>query len=223
MQKLIQSLAHESTKRSIRKQTILYYQGEVPRSASIIKSGLFKVYSINSMGEEQIVSFHGNGDMFPLPWIFNEAGNTLFYYEAVTDCEIISVTKDTLTERIAARPELFQQLFQRLMHIHTGLLLRVTALEQSRATEKILFTLYYLMFHYGKEKKPGIFTIDLKLTQPAIASLVGLTRETTAKCLSQLRRKGIVNYRTHTYTVNKEKFEKFLGEDSFTDLLSKES
>lgn len=106
------------------------------------------------------------------------------------------------------------------MHTHTGLLMRITALEQGRATEKILFTLYYLLFHYGHEAKPGYLTINLKLTQPAIASLVGLTRETTAKCLSQLRRKGVVSYKGHTYTINKEKFNTYLGEESFSDLLS---
>ena len=220
MKTLIKSLSQVSTKRTIRKQTILYYQGEVPRNASILLDGLIKVYSINSMGEEQIVSFHAQDDIFPLPWVFNETNNTLFYYEAITDCQIVSVTKDMLLEKIAQRPDIFKQLFQRLMHTHTGLLLRITALEQSRATEKILYTLYYLMFHYGREKKPGIFTIELKLTQPAIASLVGLTRETTAKCLNQLRRKGVVSYKTHTYTVNKAKFERYLGEDAFTDLLS---
>ena len=223
MEELIKSLESVSTTRTIHKRTILYYQGEIPRGAAVVRSGLLKVYSINGAGEEQIVAFHGPGDLFPLPWIFGETSNTLFYYEAVLDSTITSLPKDVLLEAIKKDTEYFHQLFNHLMHIHTGLLLRITALEQTRATEKILFTLYYLMFHYGKEVEPGVFRINLKLTQPAIASLVGLTRETTAKSLNRLKRRGIVNYKTYTYTINKARLERHLGEDSFTDLLSSSS
>ncbi len=119
---------------------------------------------------------------------------------------------------IENNPKLLRIAFDHFVTSHVGLLIRVTALEQTRAIEKILFTLYYLMAHYGKEVRPGVIMINLKLTQPIIAAMIGLTRETTAKNLNQLKRKGIIEYKEYTYTVNKIEMERFLGEDSFKNL-----
>lgn len=218
MQDIITASKLISSKRFIKKRTILFYQGEVPRSANLVKTGLVKVYSINSSGEEQIVAFHTPGDIFPTPWVFGESSNTLFYYEALSDCEILSLPKDELTKLVYSDPVMLKSMFDYFVKEHTGMLIRVTALEQTRAIEKILFTLYYLLFHYGKEGEPGIYTIDLKLTQPIIASMVGLTRETTAKNLNQLKRRGIIEYKEYFYTIDKVKLERYLGEDSFKNI-----
>jgi len=48
--------------------------------------------------------------------------------------------------------------------------------------------------------------------------LVGLTRESTAKNMKILRDRGIIDYASFTYTVDKAKLEAFLGEDGFRDL-----
>ena len=101
---------------------------------------------------------------------------------------------------------------------YTALLLRITGLEQSHAIEKIGFTLYYLLFRYGTEKRAGVYTINIKLTQLMIANLVGLTRESSTKNLKVLKEKGIISYTRSTYKVNKLKLEQFLDEDSFRDL-----
>ncbi len=219
MQYIIEAIQPQASKRFVKKKTILLYQGEIPRHALILRKGFIKVYSINSSGEEQIVVLHTPGDMLPLPWIFGESSSTHFYYEAVTDCEFLYLPKDVLLTLMNSDQKIMKIVLEHFVNQYTGLLLRVIALEQSRAIEKILFTLYFLMFRYGKEVKPGIFLINLKLTQPMIAGLVGLTRETTAKNLSQLRRKGIISYGQYKYTVDKAKLERYLGEDSFKDLV----
>lgn len=215
MQNLTNAAKLIAAKRFVKKRTILYYQGEIPRTANIMKSGLLKVYSINASGEEQIVSFLAPGDVFPLSWIFSESSSTLFYYEALSDCEILALQKDQLLEIINKDPAMMKEMFDYFVKQHTGLVMRVTALEQTRAIEKILLTMYFLIFHYGKEIRPDVFTIELKLTQPLIASMVGLTRETTAKNLGLLKRRGIVEYKEYLYTVNKRELEKYLGEDNF--------
>lgn len=218
MPNLIDVTKPHANKRFIKKRTIVYYQGEIPRSANIMRTGLIKVYSINPSGEEQIVMFLAPGDAFPLSWIFGEASSTLFYYEALTDCEVLTLPKEDLLRLIHDDPELLKMMFDYFVKKHTGLIMRVSALEQSRAIEKILLTLYYLIFHYGKEVSDNVYTIDIKLTQPLIAGMVGLTRETTAKNLNLLKRRGIVNYKEYKYTVNKSELEKFLGEDNFKSI-----
>ena len=204
--------------RTIVKDGNVLFQGEVPRSVMMVRSGIIRAYTITSGGEERTVSLHGEGDILPLTWALGTTSNSLFYYEAVTDCRVFQVPKAAFTDFIHAKPERTQAMLQQTADIYTSLLLRITGLEQSRAVEKIGFTLYYLLFTRGKEVKPGTFRIDVRLSHALFGSLVGLTRESTAKNMKQLRDKGIIDYSSFTYTVHKAKLEAFLGEDGFRDL-----
>ena len=218
MDDLLHTIRPHAATRFVKKGSILLYQSEVPRHAFIIRKGLVRAYTITSSGEERTVCLHSKGDIFPLSWVFNKTTNTLFYYEAMSDLEIATVPKVQLMQLIMNSPQLLENVLRFTISEHTALLLRITALEQSSAAEKISLTLYYLLFRHGIEKKPGLYTIDIKMTQSIIASLVGLTRESTAVNLKLLKKKGIINYSNFTYTVNKASLERFVGEDSFKNL-----
>jgi CRP-like cAMP-binding protein len=206
--------------RTIKKHTILLYQGEIPRSAYFLSKGIIKVYSINSTGNEQIVSFYVSGDLFPISWIFGKTSSTLYYYETLNDCEVLAIDKQTLQHTVFSKSRIMLKVFDYLTTNYTSALLRITSLEQSRASEKIMFTLYYLLFRHGVEIKPGIFSVRLELTHVVIADLVGLTRETTAIELNKLKKLGAVKYDSKEYIINRPKLERLMGEDSFAALFN---
>jgi CRP-like cAMP-binding protein len=219
MNELLPIIQPYTSTRFVKKGTILLYQSEVPRHALIVKKGLVRAYTITNSGEERTVALHGEDDIFPLSWIFGETPSTLFYYEAMTDSEILAAPKAELVHAVMTNPEVMSSILLFTMNEYTSLLLRITALEQSSAAEKIALTLYYLIFRHGEEIKPGEYAINIKMTQSMIASLVGLTRESTAVNLKLLKKKGIVNYSNFSYTVNKPNLERFVGEDSFKNAL----
>jgi CRP/FNR family transcriptional regulator len=221
MENLLHSIQPHTLTRFVKKGSILLYQGEIPRTAFIIRRGLVRVYTITTSGEERTIALHGKGDIFPLPWIFGEVTNTLFYYEAMADSEVVTAPKNYILEAVANNPELTATILKFSINEYTALLLRITALEQSRAAEKIGLTLYYLIFRHSIEKAPGMYTIDIKMTQSMIASLVGLTRESTAVNLKLLKKKDIIQYSKFTYVIDKVKLERFVGEDTFKDLTLK--
>jgi CRP/FNR family transcriptional regulator len=219
MRDIITALEPVSIKRSFKKRSILLYQGEAPRTAYALKKGVIKVYSVNNAGEEQIAAFHIAGEIFPAQWIFSKSTSALYYYEALTDCEVLAVPKEECTNLILNDPKLTRSALDYFVTNYTGLMMRVTALEQARAREKIMFTLYYLLFRYGREINNGNYSVNLHLTHTIIASLVGLTRETTSTELSRLRRQKILTYGGQEYTVNKAALERALGEDNFKDVV----
>lgn len=219
MRDIIFHIKPHATKRAFKKHSIMLYQGEAPRLAYVVLSGVVKVYSINTAGEEQIVAFETRDDLLPTAWIFDKASTTLYYYEALTDCEVLALPRAELQKLITDTDELRSTLLNYFVTRYTSLLMRITALEQSRAREKIMFTLYYLLFRYGRETRPGIFVVDLKLTHSVIASLVGLTRETTTNELSKLKTQKVLRYNAHQYVIDKSKLERLVGEDSFEDLM----
>jgi len=218
MENIAELLPTQSTRRSVKKRSILIYQGEIPRQAYIVLSGVFKVYRLGNFGEEQIVGFRTKGDLFPETWIFGKTSSALFYYEALEDSEVLTVEKPVLLELIESRPEMKQHLFDYIMNSYTGLLMQVTALEQSRAAEKLLLMMYYLMFRYGKEASPGVYHVNLRLTHTTLGSLMGLTRETTTMELGRLKRKKIVTYDSKGFMIYRHELERRLGDESFSSL-----
>jgi CRP/FNR family transcriptional regulator, anaerobic regulatory protein len=219
MHDLIAAVRPEATQRIFKKRSILLYQGEVPRGAFVLTDGIIKVYSLNAAGEEQVATFHVAGECFPTSWIFNKSSSTQYYYEALTDCTVLNTSKDAIRAAIFGNPAIMEAVSDYFVTNYIGLMMRITALEQARAGEKIMFTLYYLLFRYGREVRPNVYKVALSLTHTTIASLVGLTRETTSTELNKLKRQKIVTYTAKEYFINKQALERALGEDSFKDVL----
>lgn len=213
----------KGTKRLFKEGSTIIYQGEAPRNGYVISKGAIKVYTLQKSGEEQIAAFLGPGDFFPMSWLLDKSTNSPFYYETVEFCEATSILRASFRETMNSSESFRNYLVEKLAQDQDALLMRATALEQSRATEKILFTLYYLLYQFGEKDKNSEenYVINIKLTHATIASLVGLTRETTATELSNLKQKGVLSYSKKIYTVNKRKLEKTIGEDGFSELVEK--
>lgn len=218
MRQLIAHLKSIGTLGLYRRGTTIYRQGEVPKEACVILSGVVKAYTINQDGDQSIVNLCGKGTLIPLAWVHDESEKTLFHYEAVNDVRVILVRKADFHAAIAQSPEFQAEYIHYLIKAQTSVLLRVTGLCQPRAVTKICYTLSFLMLRYGIEKLPGIFEIDLKLTQTLLANLIGQTRESTAKNLKLLKESGVITYKNSTYRVNKAKLDSFIGEDEAADL-----
>ncbi len=218
MDSLLPRLKDSATIRRIKKGGNVLFQGEIPRSVMIVRDGIVRAYTITSSGEERIVALFSKGDIIPLAWALGEAPNALFYYDALSEVRVLTVPKQTFLDTVMSDKELLAQMVKFVTSEYTALLFRITGLNQSRAIEKIGYTLYYLLFRYGIPKASGRYAIDVKMSQTVIAALVGLTRESTTKNLKLLKEKGIITYTNSTYTVNKTKLENFLGEDAFRDL-----
>ena len=218
MSDIVSYIKPHATRRTFKKQSMLLYQGEAPRLVYVVLSGVVKAYSINTAGEEQVASFETYADIMPAPWVFHRASTTLYYYEALTDVEVLALSRETFHDILSSSEDFRAQLLDYFVTANTGFLMRITSLEQSRAREKIMFTLYYLLFRYGRETKPGIFTVEMKLTHSVIASLVGLTRETTTNELTKLREQKVLKYSAHRYSIDRAKLERLLGEDSFENV-----
>ena len=221
MQDFLKALTPHLTFRTVKSGSTLLYQSEIPRHAMIVRKGVIRAYTITSSGDERIVALYTKDDVLPLPWIYGETNKTLFYYEASSDVEVALVSKDVFIKTVETSPVFTEFVMHYAMKEHTSQLLRITALEQSTASEKVAFTLYYLLMRHGKERQPGMYTLDMKLTQSTIASLVGITRESTAITVAKLKARGVVSYRNFIYIIDKKKLEQFIGEDSFKDIMLK--
>lgn len=202
-----------------KKGASIFFQGEAPREGVMIASGYVRSYTITTSGEERTIAFFTTDDILPLSWLMRTTTTSHFYYEAITDVRTLQFSRDDFSEQILNDPQALLLLFKTLSRDHTAAMLRINGLEQSRADEKVAFTLYYLAFRYGTpDEKEAFYTIDMTLRHSTIASLVGLSRESTTKILVVLQKRRLIYYKNGIYRVHKDRLEKYIGEDAFHDV-----
>jgi CRP/FNR family transcriptional regulator len=205
------------TRQFVKKRTILF-QGEVPRSAMVLMSGLVKVYGITNGGDQRTVTLLAAGDIFPVECVFDKSRVSLYYYEAVTDCSVLSLSRPEFMQALEESAELKDQVFQNYMAHYTSATMHIYALEHSHAQEKLVYILQYLVARFGEKQKNGLTKIDLRLSHQDIAEMVGLTRETTAVELHRLKDRKLIDYQRFSYFVNVPLLVAATGSDEFENV-----
>lgn len=197
------------------KGNMVFFQGEAPRQAFAVKDGTVRAYAIDDEGEEYIVGFYTEGDIFPVDWLYNHAKSTTFYYEALAPCELLPIEKTTFE---AEKDNLDVVLYMRAHFLNeaSSNLIRNLALQQPRAKDKIIYFFYYLAVRHGKELTNGLYSLGIPLTHQTIADCLGLTRETVATELGSLKRAGTVAYRNKKYVIDKKLVIKAVGKEITT-------
>jgi CRP/FNR family transcriptional regulator len=205
--------------RNYKKGEIVVFQGEAPRHTLIVKSGVVKSYNLSVNGDEKPISFFTEHDTFPVPWTFQKAPSAYFYFEAFTDCTVYAVPRDDYVSFIRSQPDQMYRMVEAMINEQIGTAMRLNALQHSRASDKLLYTLHYLTLTHGSEVGPKQIEIGLTLTHQDFANLTGLTRETTATELNRLKTKGVITYGKHTlYQVRLDKLRDTINDEFIADM-----
>ena len=197
-------LEHHPVKK-FNKGEILIFQGEAPRSAYIVKSGIIKAYNISVNGDEKPVAFYEENSVFPAAWVYGRLSSAVYYYEAFSkDVEVYVIDRQELVNFIKKSPDILYMELEKLLSDQIGGSLRLNALQHSRASDKLIYTLHYLALTHGESTNtPNVITINLNLTHQDFANLTGLTRETAATELNKLKKLKIIEYgKNQPYTLN---------------------
>jgi CRP/FNR family transcriptional regulator len=143
---------------------------------------------------------------------------SLYYCDAFTDCEIYAVPRQQLSEFLHRDETMLKFTLNRYINLYVGTTLHISALEQTKAAEKLLRILQWLSLRFGVEIKPNVHRIDVRLTHQDLAHMIGMTRETTAVELNKLRQQKVISYQNQRYILNIDKLHKIMGEDEFKAL-----
>jgi CRP/FNR family cyclic AMP-dependent transcriptional regulator len=196
-----------------KKGEIILFQGETPRHGFVIKKGIIKTYNLNSGGDEQLVYFNSTLDLFPQAWIMHKAATSLYYYQALTVCELYQLPHEAYLDFIRNDKELLLYELERSAGKDVGKTMRLNALLYSKASDKVLNTLHYLAQSHGIRMQNNLIRINLVLTHQDLANLTGLRRETVAVEMNRLKKRGVVYYRRRAlYHVNMAMLNKMLSD-----------
>lgn len=199
--------------RNFVRREVIVQQGEVPEVAYVLKRGIVKSYNLTPQGEEKPITFILKDEVFPAGWVLSRLRTAQYYYEALTDCEVYMVPAADYVRFLKTEPGCLFELYRGLTDRSVEYQMRVNALEQSRASDKVLHTLRFLAYRFGKDIRDNIIRIQLPFTQQDMANFMGLARETTAIELKKLERCGVISYGHHTYTIHMRQLEDLLGDE----------
>lgn len=217
----LERFLHEFIAKAYAKGEIIIFQGEAPRTAFIVKSGVVKTYNLNHNGDEKPVGFHIRNDVLPLGWSFYKAPSALYYYEALTDVVLYHVPRDQYLAFLKKHPDEMYRQLERLISDHMGNMMRLNALQHSRASDKLIYTLHYLVVSQGKMIDSETAEILLDLTHQDFANLTGLTRETAATELNKLKTRGVISYGKHEpYRIKVRELNKALNDQVVAEVTS---
>jgi CRP/FNR family cyclic AMP-dependent transcriptional regulator len=180
---------------------ILIYQDEKPQKLFAIRSGFVKVHTIAPNGADQIVWLAKKYDFIPLDFLFGKNETSPFFYTAFTNVDVFAVDRNTFLDFVKNDNEALMGISEALAIKYSELLMHLNAVQQSKATNKVLDTLNFLASRFASDEKKGHYEVSLPLTHQDVASLAGLTRETTSIELRRLKDKGLIDYTSKSFTV----------------------
>lgn len=195
-----------------KKGDILLCPGETSTSVFYINKGFVKAYRISEEGEELTLVILKQTDFFPMTCGINNTPNS-HYFESLTPLEVFKAPQDLFLRFIKMSPEIFFELADHILNRFGGLLTRMEYLVVSRAYTKVAATLLVCAKSFG-ERSGETIVVRVPLTHKDIATLAGITRETTCLEMKKLEQKGLIGRLGRLFVV---KDIKGLEEESLFD------
>lgn len=188
----------------------IFMQDEPLTTVYFIKSGSVKIYKTDINGKEQIVNLLIQGDMFPHQGFFR-TGNYPAHAQVAEETEIFSLPIRTFEDFLIQNPSISIK----LIHVLGGLIIDLqNRLEEQilhNTFEQIIMLLLRLTETHGEEKTPGWFVIKTNFSNQQLANMIGSSRESVSRTLSQLKKQNnIKKDNTGDLLINKTKLNQLL-------------
>lgn len=175
----------------------LYVEGEPADKCYEVISGLIKEYNTLKDGSRHIADFRYCGDLMGLP------GSGVYQHtvEAVEESRLVSYPAGRFRQIVAEMPTLSNWFAERLLSDLERARSDGLALSRLSAMERVArFLLTLSRATEPKERLDGAFAIPM--SRQDMADHLGLTIETVCRCLTTLKRKGLISMATaHGFTI----------------------
>ena len=174
----------------VRKDQIIFAQGDVANTVFYIQKGRVKVVVISEQGKEAVVGILEPGQFFG-EGCMNGHSLRIATTTAMEDCLITAITKTAMLAALQDEPK-FSELFM------AYLLTRNSRIEEDlidqlfNSSEKRLARLLLLLANFGKEGNPQ--PISPNISQETLAEMIGTTRSRVSFFMNKFRKLGFISY-----------------------------
>ena len=177
--------------RQLEPGTTLYMAGQKRCSIWVISGGALKTCELDIDGREQVVGFHGKGEVLGIERI--EVAEHRGFALALEPTSVCRIPVTQLVARLTTLPELWRdvlgiagQQIARAREIHR-------VLGQLQTGQRLV---WFLLNGPGPRRSEcgcsGAQTLHLPMQRQDIASFLGMTLETVSRSFSALQREGLI-------------------------------
>lgn len=173
-------------------RTVISAVSDLQPSVFYIKNGFLRVFRLSEQGAELTVTILKPKDFFPFTYgMTASARNATYYLESITSLEMWKVHSDQFVEFVKSEPDVYYDLTEKLLIRFDGVLTKMEYLILKNAYTKIVATLLSCANKFGEAQNDYI-RITVPLTHKDIATMVGITRETTSLEMKKLEKQGFI-------------------------------
>jgi CRP/FNR family transcriptional regulator len=185
----IETFAQSKRTRQLPAGTYLYYEADTVTQLFQIETGVVRLTRVLEDGRRQVIAFGYPGDIVGFP----AQGLHHTDCDALTETVLTPISRKVLDDS-DQDPELHGQLVAAALREISAMQDHFMMLGRRSAPEKVACFLRVLLERIAdKGREPPV--IDLPMTRGDIADFLGLTTETVSRCLSALRKSGVVTMR----------------------------
>ena len=172
--------------------THIFMQGDPLTNVYFIYKGTIKIYRTDLHGKEQIINVLQPGNMFPHQGFFRQ-DNYPAHAEVLEDALLIYIPIHLFENFLINHPEICIKLFRVLGDLIVDLQNRLEEKMLHNTYEQIILLLLRLSKQSGIETKNGDIRLKTHFTNRELANMIGSSRETVSRTLSQLRKNKLIH------------------------------
>ena len=182
------------------KGSLLFVEGEQPRGVFILCSGRAKLTTSSTEGKTLIVKVAEPGEVLG-------ASSTILgrpyevSAETIEPAQLNFIKRDDFIKFLTANAEACMHTAQQLSEKYHSAQREIRSLGLSQTTSEKLAKLLLNWCQHGGDDTPRGIRIKVLLTHEEIAQMVGTTRETVTRLLSDLKRRKIIEVKGSTVMV----------------------
>jgi CRP/FNR family transcriptional regulator, cyclic AMP receptor protein len=182
------ALASALTTRAVVRGHVVFQEGEKGDRLFVVLDGKIKISRAAADGRENLLAVLGPGEMFGELSLFDPGPRTATA-TAITESTLASLDHDDLRPLLLAQPTVAAQFLRALAERLRRTNEAMADLVFSDVPGRVAKALLDLAERFGDESSDGVL-VRHDLTQEELAQLVGASRETVNKALSEFANRG---------------------------------
>lgn len=185
-----QAVGAKANARTFQAGRVIFTEGDPGDFLGFLLEGKVKLYHLSAKGQEKIIHLLGPGELLGEVAVL-DSGPQPLTVEAMETSLVALVNREELHQLRGQFPDLNELLLATAASRLRTCYRQISSLSLKSSYGRIAGRLFKLARDFGVQTPQGI-RLDLTLTQTGLASLVGSSRETVSRTLTDLQNQGIL-------------------------------
>lgn len=169
----------------------VFSQGDEAHSVFYIQKGKIKIGVLSAQGKEATVAILGAGDFLGEDCIASSHPLRLLTATAMSDCVLTKIEKGEMVKALGQQ-HAFSDVFVTFLLARNARIQEDLIDQLFNSSEKRLARVLLLLAQFGKDGQPEI--VIPKISQEALAEMVGTTRSRISFFMNRFRKLGFIEY-----------------------------